>query len=572
MSQDMFDPELFTDFIAEAREHLETIEPNLLELEKTPDNLALLNEIFRPMHSLKGASGFLGLNRINQIAHRAENILDALRKGEMVVTSEIMDVILASTDALRQMIDNLESTSAEGDVAIEPIITQIDNIMNGGGSTPQAEAPAAAEPAAEAPAEPEAAAPVETPAEPEVAAAAEAPVETPSEPEGAAAEAPAETPSEPEVATAAEAPAEAPSEPEGAVATEAPAEAPSEPEAKGMTPKEWIATLPALDTYPLEAFGEDHLKDFIDESIENIENLNTGLLALEENPGEQKDLVNDIFRFFHNMKGNSGIIGYNELNALTHEAETVLNNVRQDKMKATPELIDLLLLVVDMMEALIQRINISDGKTTPFDTSAAIRKLQQVLAGGAIELPEALMAGHAQETSEATPEPAEAEAPAEEPKPAVETVKPNIIPVGTEGDDNEAFKVMVRQQFEIIHAALATLAKDGSHKESIDALHRCLIVVRNACSAVGLDEIKIYAERTAGIVEQGQKKGIDFGMMVDMMNQEVGIIEDMVQKAVSGGGVSMAEKESAKPAEAPAAPKPEAKPAEQAKEAPKPDS
>ena len=193
MSQDMFDPELFTDFIAEAREHLETIEPNLLELEKTPDNLALLNEIFRPMHSLKGASGFLGLNRINQIAHRAENILDALRKGEMVVTSEIMDVILASTDALRQMIDNLESTSAEGDVAIEPIITQIDNIMNGGGSTPQAEAPAAAESAAEAPAEPEAAAPAEAPSEPEVPAAAEAPAETPSEPEGAAAEAPAET-------------------------------------------------------------------------------------------------------------------------------------------------------------------------------------------------------------------------------------------------------------------------------------------------------------------------------------------------------------------------------------------
>ena len=60
MSQDFMDPELFSDFIVEAKEHLETIEPNLLELEKTPDNLALLNEIFRPMHSLKGSSGFFG--------------------------------------------------------------------------------------------------------------------------------------------------------------------------------------------------------------------------------------------------------------------------------------------------------------------------------------------------------------------------------------------------------------------------------------------------------------------------------------------------------------------------------
>ena len=154
MSQDFFDPELFADFIAEAKEHLETIEPNLLELEKTPDNLALLNDIFRPMHSLKGASGFLGLNRINRLAHKAENILDELRKGAMVVTPDIMDVILESTDALRQMIENLEDSNSEGDVETDHIIDQIDAIMAG----EKAEAPAEAAPAAapEAPAAEEA--------------------------------------------------------------------------------------------------------------------------------------------------------------------------------------------------------------------------------------------------------------------------------------------------------------------------------------------------------------------------------------------------------------------------------
>ena len=136
MSQDFFDPELFADFITEAKEHLETIEPNLLELEKAPDNLALLNDIFRPMHSLKGASGFLGLNRINTLAHKSENILDELRKGSMQVTSEIMDVILASTDALRQMIDNLEATNSEGDVEIDSIIEQIDALMTGESAPP----------------------------------------------------------------------------------------------------------------------------------------------------------------------------------------------------------------------------------------------------------------------------------------------------------------------------------------------------------------------------------------------------------------------------------------------------
>ena len=127
MNQD-FDPEIFGDFIIEAKEHLESIEPNLLELEKTPENLSLLNEIFRPMHSLKGASGFLGLNKINVLAHRAENILDELRKGTMTVTSEIMDVILSATDALRTMIDNQETGIGEGDVDTAPIIATIDDM------------------------------------------------------------------------------------------------------------------------------------------------------------------------------------------------------------------------------------------------------------------------------------------------------------------------------------------------------------------------------------------------------------------------------------------------------------
>jgi len=132
MSQEFMDPEIFADFIIEAKEHLETVEPNLLELEKAPDNLGLLNEIFRPMHSLKGASGFLGLNKMNRLAHKAENILDELRKGAMSVTSEIMDIILSSTDALRQMVDSLERSGNEGDVDTEPIIIKLDALLANG--------------------------------------------------------------------------------------------------------------------------------------------------------------------------------------------------------------------------------------------------------------------------------------------------------------------------------------------------------------------------------------------------------------------------------------------------------
>lgn len=496
MSQEFFDPELFADFIAEAKEHLETIEPNLLELEKTPDNLALLNDIFRPMHSLKGASGFLGLNRINQLAHKSENILDELRKGSMVVTSEIMDVILASTDALRQMIDNLEASNAEGDVEIEHIMAQIDAIMAG------ESAPVAPEPEPAAPAEAE-------PAVPQ----ADQPDQV----------------DQIEAAPAAEPPAQ-----KGEEADKGDAD-------QGMSTKEWVAALPCGEPYALTAFGEGHLKDFIDESYEIIASLNDGLLELEETPTGRDDLVNDLFRFFHNMKGNSGIIGYNDLNALTHEAETLLNNVRQGKITPSHELIDLLLLVVDVMEGLVQKIDIASGRATPFDTSPVIKQLQQALAGGPISLPEELLAAQ-NGGAQGKDGNAQAEAPEAESVPAestpVEVVNPTIIPVGSEGDDADVFRVTVRQQIEIIHAALATLQKDGSHKDSIDAVYRCLIAVKNACSFVGQTEIKVYAERTAGIVDQGRRSGIDFGLMVDLLSQEVGIIDDMVQKALSEGKIA----------------------------------
>ncbi|MDR2744481.1 MAG: Hpt domain-containing protein [Desulfovibrio sp.] len=513
MSQEFFDPELFADFIAEAKEHLETIEPNLLELEKAPSNLALLNDIFRPMHSLKGASGFLGLNRINQLAHKSENILDELRKGSMVVTSEIMDVILASTDALRQMIDNLETSNAEGDVETEHIIAQIDAIMAGESS------PAA-------------------PAQP--AAEQTGPVAGQAGKTEDAAEHAAQTPGISDGDTA------------GTVETEA-AEAAQSDGAGGsgeISAKEWIASLPQLEPYALTAFGEGHLKDFIDESSDIIENLNDGLLKLEENPTGQDELVHDIFRFFHNMKGNSGIIGYNELNALTHEAETLLNNVRQGKITANHDLIDLLLLVVDTLESLVQHIDISGGVASPFDTSLIVKQLRQVLDGGPVALPPELLA--AQRNSGKAVQTAGAQA--EDKADAPSSVVPVIIPAGTDGEDADVFRVTVRQQMEIIRAALEMLKRDGGHKDSIDALYRCLVAIKNACAFVGQTDIKVYAERTAGIVDQGRKSGIDFTLMVDLLSQEVSIIDDMVQKALAEGRIGPAAQpaggDSAAPAEA----------------------
>lgn len=482
------DPELFSDFIAEAREHLETIEPNLLELEKEPQNLELLNEIFRPMHSLKGASGFLGLNKINRLAHKAENILDELRKGNMLINSEIMDVILSATDALRHMIDNVEASMNEGDVDIETIYGQIDAIMNGesAGSAPSATSEAAA-PAAEAP-----------PLAPE----------------------PAPKPLAPPAAPAPKAQAAA------TVENTTPQVAPTPLKKKKnveptITSKDWISTLENRESYALTAFGEGHLKDFIDEAREITQSLTSGLLNIEQEGINDPELVNDLFRYFHNLKGNSGIIGYHELNSLTHEAETLLNKIRHNEMNATHELTDLLLLVVDVIDTLVDKIEPAAGSATPFDISEILSKLQQAVAGGSVELPAALMPLE-QESAEETVE-----------TPATPTESTTEEEIAASSDDVVAFIATIRQQQSIINAAIDQLRKDSSKKEYVDALHRSLVAIQNASSFMKLEEIKVYAERTASLVNQARSSGLDFSLMLDLLHQEVEIIYDLLEKQIT---------------------------------------
>ncbi|MDE7469784.1 MAG: chemotaxis protein CheA [Desulfovibrionaceae bacterium] len=129
----MYDSEeLLQDFIIEAKEHLESIEPNILRLEKEPEHCSeILNEIFRPMHSLKGASGFLGLEKINSLAHKAESVLDELRKGAMNITSEITDAILVTTDVLGKIVEHLEEHGVEGDIDTGDISEVLQRILSG---------------------------------------------------------------------------------------------------------------------------------------------------------------------------------------------------------------------------------------------------------------------------------------------------------------------------------------------------------------------------------------------------------------------------------------------------------
>ena len=97
------DEEILQDFLVEAGEILELLSEQLVELESSPDDAALLNAIFRGFHTVKGGAGFLQLHELVECCHIAENVFDILRKGERRVDSELMDVVLQALDAVNAM-------------------------------------------------------------------------------------------------------------------------------------------------------------------------------------------------------------------------------------------------------------------------------------------------------------------------------------------------------------------------------------------------------------------------------------------------------------------------------------
>jgi two-component system chemotaxis sensor kinase CheA len=100
--------DLLQDFLIEAGDLLSSVDNKLVELERTPEDRSLLNEIFRGFHTIKGGAGFLSATELVTLCHLTENLFDKLRNGELALTSRIMDVILASTATVRDMFHDLE--------------------------------------------------------------------------------------------------------------------------------------------------------------------------------------------------------------------------------------------------------------------------------------------------------------------------------------------------------------------------------------------------------------------------------------------------------------------------------
>ena len=127
------DDDIFSDFLNEAREYVVLLENHMLELEKYPDNLNLINEIFRPFHTLKGVSGFMGLKKINYLSHEAENILDKARNGKIKINNNISTLIFKAIDLIKKIISGLDIDNRvenAGDEEINTLVMHLKNITN----------------------------------------------------------------------------------------------------------------------------------------------------------------------------------------------------------------------------------------------------------------------------------------------------------------------------------------------------------------------------------------------------------------------------------------------------------
>ncbi|MFF3100519.1 chemotaxis protein CheW [Viridibacillus arvi] len=96
-------------FIDESKEHLQSCSESLLELEKNPNDLAIVNDIFRNAHTLKGMSATMGFEDLADLTHKMENVLDAIRNEKIKVTPEILDVVFESVDHLEEMVNDIAS-------------------------------------------------------------------------------------------------------------------------------------------------------------------------------------------------------------------------------------------------------------------------------------------------------------------------------------------------------------------------------------------------------------------------------------------------------------------------------
>ncbi len=125
--------EILEDFLVEAFELIEQMDQDLVELENNPEDLDLLNSIFRVAHTVKGSSSFLNFDVLTELTHHMEDVLNKARRDELKITPDVMDVILESVDMMKALLEGIQASGVDTECGIEiaPICAKLDAISKG---------------------------------------------------------------------------------------------------------------------------------------------------------------------------------------------------------------------------------------------------------------------------------------------------------------------------------------------------------------------------------------------------------------------------------------------------------
>src|SRR5215212_9468419 len=124
--------DLLREFLTETGEHLDTVDVELVRFEQEPNDDAVLRKIFRLVHTIKGTCGFLGLQRLEALAHAAETLMGQFRDG-MPVTRDAVTLILATLDRIKEILAALERSAAEPDGSDHDLIGRLERLAASAG-------------------------------------------------------------------------------------------------------------------------------------------------------------------------------------------------------------------------------------------------------------------------------------------------------------------------------------------------------------------------------------------------------------------------------------------------------
>ena len=324
----MNDMSLILEFVQEAREYIDEVEPTLIEIQHGSDEAGavdqeLINSVFRLFHSMKGSAGFLALNTVTSVTHEAETLLDKIRNGKQSLTVQITTTLCKALDLFREMLEHIADTGND-DGFTEPA-----NVIIG-----KLKKHVAGEPLDDD----------ETPHQ-----------QVASEPSPVAVSQPESPTSEP------------PTQDSGTAQLDAFI-------AECQKQREPLDSTSSLQLSPEMQHG------FVLEATEQIDAAEQSLLLVLDENADSMEPLKDAFRYIHSFKGNCGFMGLVDLERLSHTMETLLDKLRNDEMKPTNRNISKLLGLLDILGAAVDDLEVGGAARIP-DIEAHLQSLNEILSG-----------------------------------------------------------------------------------------------------------------------------------------------------------------------------------------------